>query len=264
MSIPPSPATITKELWDHVNRLIVGVTEYTGLTMEMRQVLKRIETLKNADPGQAFFLQAGVYQLTGDVDSMFEALRKARALVGPVEYAIHSIPPLLNTGFYTLAQNEARVASNPINGHFSAEINHAYVAGLFSTLSTYLDAADKLKLSIDECVRDKITQANAIAQHYELSEETIAGVLNEVGEVLRANRLIYFGEPSLTLWGFDKFEDVEPHISFDFQINRDVASIASLRDQLATRIATSDLGRYPDGVVVRFSAIHRARELAAA
>ena len=262
--MPPLAATTAKELWEQVNSLAVRVTEYTGLTMEMRQLLKRIEALKNADPGQACLLQASVYQFVGDIDETLDALRKARTMVGPVEFAKTSVTTYMNTGLFSLAQKEARISSNPINGEFSACIKHALMVGLFKTLSNYLDVADKLKLSVDDDMREQIAQANAIVEHYDLSEETIAALLDEVGEVFRANRMIYFAEPMLTIWGFDKFENVEPHISFDFFIDRDVNDVANLREQLATRIAESEAGCYPDGLVVRFSPVSRQRELVAA
>lgn len=262
--MPAFAATTAPELWEQVNRLAVSTTEYTGLTMEMRQLLRRIDALKNADAGQAFLLQATVFQLVGNLDEMLDALRKARALVGPLEFAKCSVATYLNAGLYSQAQKEARISSNPINGAFSASIKHALMSGLFKTLTNYLEVADKLKLDVDEATRDQIAQANAIAEHYDLSEEIIAALLNEVGEVFRANRMIYFGEPTLTIWGFDKFEDVEPHISFDYLIDRDASNVANMREQLATQIAESALGCYPDGLVVRFSPANRQRELAAA
>ena len=108
-----------------------------------------------------------------------------------------------------------------------------------------------MKLEVSEEIREKVAKAFAIVEHFEIDEQSIGSTLDLVGDVLRSNRLIYLGEPEVTTWGFNEHQDIEPHICFEFRIARGALQVGALRSELSAKIAESELGHFPAGIVVR-------------
>ena len=249
-----TPQTTANDLVEDVNRLIAGLTEFVPLSLEIRKLLKRIESLKSVRTGEAFLLLGQIQFALGDVAAMREAMRVAEQYCDPVLFGEGMVPTLVNFGFFSEAQRLAQVSANATTGKFLAFLPVALRTGIFSHLAEQMAIFEnKMQLDAGNDLHNQVAKAFAVASRYGLTDSAIGKTLDIVGDVYRSNKLPYAGDIGITTWGLNEFEDVEPHICFDFSFARSPTKVVDLCDEFVNRLVSSPLGRLPDGLVIRFS-----------
>jgi hypothetical protein len=249
--MPVEPLLDTKNIWDSINKMLAASTQLEPMTLEHRLLLKRILATRPIAPGHSFMQEGYVRQLVGEFDEMRDAFRKAQPYLSPREFMNWTGAAYTNAGFYSEALKNSEFVTDPTHGDFTRNFHIGMLLGRFQRLSAELETMDRMKLEVTPERRELIHKSTEVATQFGLTPEKVTTTLDLLGQVFRSHRLVCYGEPTVSAWVGDAEEDALPHLAFEFKVARPPEFLSQLRAELAQAIAHSELGCYPEGMVIR-------------
>lgn len=258
-----TPRTKGSNVLDRINAVLRETTHYLPREdWNVRQLLHLAEDLVQADPPTGHSAIAAVYQLTGDIDAVRHHSANAIKLAPgePIlsrNYATH----LANLGFFSEAQEEFVRIANPERGMMSATWPIGYRSGAFCTMARYLAKARTMELELNGIDVQTAEQAAELLARVDVTDASVAAVLDQVGQVMRDNKLFFVGEgPAVSVWNDP---GCSPFIEYVFQF--EVPSPDAQRLYLDFIDAmTKSVPAMPDVLSVLFRAWNREHERSAA
>jgi hypothetical protein len=248
------PQTLATEVGDAVNALIHESDRFRNWNdAEVRTVVRTIEKLQKVDAREAFVRFGAIAAICGNVDDVFAYYDKALRLPGEAETKHEFCASLGNAGLYSKAQEICSWLLDPKRGFFPKVWQRA--VGLGKVLEVWNRLSDAKRTYPDLSQVDFSTVENAVAimGAHGLSDQDIVSVLDLMGEIQRAHRIMFSGALVSILKVMRPPED-PPYLYFTIPLDAGVGEIHAMNRELA-RLVVERLpeGAFPQGMVASFA-----------
>jgi hypothetical protein len=259
------PQTVATETADALNALVSESDRFRNRNDAKVQTLVRtIEKLQKVDARAAFANLGFLAAICGNVDDVLEYFTKALRLPGEAETKHEFWVSLLNAGLYAKAQEVGSWLLDPKKGFFPKVWQRA--VGLGQVLEVWNRLSDAKKTYPDLSQIDFSTVESAVAMMgaHRLSDQDIGSVLDLMGEIQRAHRIMFSGELVSILRVMRPPED-PAYLYFTIPLDAGVDEIHAMNRELA-RLVVERIpeGAFPQGMVASFAKAHPVELLAAA
>lgn len=261
----PIPETLGRQTADAINALLAGSDRFRDWgAPEIQALLPVIAKLQKADARQAFILYGSLAAICGDIDKALEYYRKALQLPDQSETKHEFWVSLGNLGLYSKATEIGSWLLEPKRGFFPRVWQQAVSTGLVREAWKHLSEAEKLFPDLAKVDFSTLERAVQVMEKRQISDEDIVSVLNLMGEVQRAHRIMYSGALISNLRVMNPPED-PPYLYFAIPLDASVTEIQTMNREL-TNLLIERLakGAFPQGVVAAFAKAAPAELRAAA
>jgi hypothetical protein len=193
------PATIASEIGKKLGKLVFNSSEFRAADeFQIRRLSMDIDKLMKVDAADGHLLKSGVSQLIGNVDAMRYEIKCAEALSSSPAVQRVMTCNLINLGFFSEAQQAFRAAIDPRRGEFSVGLEIGFACGAFSTMAMTIEQAMRMNIEVPAEVQSRLGRIMLVLTKANITDETIGGMLDVAGAVMRQNRLFFHGlEPEI-------------------------------------------------------------------
>jgi hypothetical protein len=235
----PIAVTRGNALIADINRVLLQAPRHVSSDdFWFRRVLVEAEKLKATSRHEAHNVLAQLYGIAGDAEQAEHHINTAIHLRYDYAYICNKAVVLSNLGFFSKARAPFMQAVDPRHGLFTSRWNLGICLGCFHALARFDAQARQMNLENIEAVDSRlIGKAVRMLDDIQLSEETLAGALDVVGEMLRENKLFFVGSgPNVFVWDEDPLEHF---MSMVFKVRIPVADAIGLDEELGERLHRS-------------------------
>jgi hypothetical protein len=229
--------TIGDELIKEINLLIAEAKYIDEDSLHTKRLLHSAAQLMNADPSEANFIKAGIYQLCGNIERTENHIRIANNLPNQNSdlLRMNSAAALANLGLYTKAQG----FFCEVKEMFSNNLNNIVETGLGSLnilkLNELFIKANKMNLEFNHQTYQVISRAAEILSNSSISDKDLAQYADVFGSVLHDKRLMVKGDPIILIG--DNSNDWHPETVFIiFRVQTDFQNAAQMYKEGTKRL----------------------------
>jgi hypothetical protein len=248
------PQTLVTEAVDALNSLIKESDRFRDWNAPEIQILvRKLEKLQKVDAREAFVRLGALAAICGNVDDVFAYLNKALLLPGELETRPEFWVSLGNAALYGKAHAIGSWLLEPRRGFFpkiwQRAVNMGHVAEVWDRLSD----AKKTFPELSQVDFSIVESAAAVMRANGLSDQNIESVLDVMGEVQRAHRIMFAGQGGARLRVMCPPDD-PAYLYFAIPIDAGVEEIHGMNRELA-RLVVEELpdGVFPQGMVATFA-----------
>lgn len=259
------PQTLASEVSDAINALIHQSDRFRNWDdPEVQTLVRTVEKLQKVDAREAFVRFGSLAGICGNMVDMFEYYRKALLLPGEVETKAEFLASLANAGLYGKAQEISSWLLDPRRGFFPKVWRRAVSLGKVLEVWNRLPEAKKTYPDLSEVDFSIVENAVAVMEAHGLSDEDIGSVLDLMGEIQRAHRIMFSGVLVSILKVMRPPED-PPYLYVSIPLDVSVDEIHVMNREVA-RLVVERLpeGAFPQGIVAAFAKAYPTELRAAA
>ncbi len=247
------PQTIATETADAINALIRESDRFRDWNApEIQTLVRKIEKLQKVDARQSFVLLGSLAAICGNVDDMSENFNKALHLPSVPETTHEYWVALANAGVHGKAQEIGSWLLDPKRGFFPKVWQQAIGMGEVLEVWNRWSDAKKTYPDLSQVDFSTVENAAAIMGAHGLSDQDIASVLDLMGEIQRAHKIMFSGGLVSILKVVRPPED-PPYLYFTIPLDASVGEIHAMNRELA-RLVVERLskGAFPQGMTASF------------
>lgn len=259
------PQTLATEVGDALNALLRESDRFRNWNdAEVQAVVRTIEKLQKVDAREAFVRFGSLAAICGNVDDMFAYYDKALRLPGEAETKHEFWSSLGNAGLYSKAQEISSWLLDPKRGFFPKVWQRAVCLGKILEVWNHLPDAKRTYPDLSQVDFSTVENAVAVMGAHRLSDQDIGSLLDLVGEIQRAHRIMFSGTLASILRVMRPPED-PAYLYFTIPLDASVDEIHAMNRELA-RLVVERLpeGAFPQGMVASFAKAYPIELLAAA
>ena len=259
------PQTLAIEVGDAINRFINENDRFRNWNdPEVQTVVRMIEKLQKVDAREAFVRFGTLAAICGNVDEVFEYFDRALRLPGELETKHEFFVSLANTGLYSKAQEVGNWLLDPKRGFFPKVWQRAISLGKILEVWNRLPEARRTYPDLSQIDFSTVDNAVVVMSTHGLSDQDIGSVLDLLGEVQRAHRIMFSGTLASILRVMRPPED-PTYLYFTIPLEAGVDEIHAMNRALATLVVERlPEGVFPQGMVASFGKASLTKELLAA
>jgi len=248
------PKTLGGEVTDGINALLHETDKLRdGTAPEIQNLFERIRQLQKVDAQQAFLRFGALAAICGNVDDVFEYYRKALLLPGEPDTKHEFWVSMGNAGLYGKAQEIGTWLLDPRRGFFPKIWEQAVSIGQVLAVWNRLQEAKRTYPDLSGIDFSLVERAAAVMRERELSDEKIGAILNLMGEIQRAHRIMYAGRLASLLKVLRPPEE-PPYLYFAMPLDLGVSEIHAMNRELARLVVEkAPAGTFPQGMVASFT-----------
>jgi len=259
------PQTLATEAVDALNALIEESDRFRDWNApEIQTLVRTLEKLQKVDAREAFIRFGAIAAICGNVDGVFEYYKKALLLPGAPETKHEFWVSLANVGLYSKAQEIGSWLLEPKRGFFQKVWERAVAMGHVLDVWNRLSDAKKTYPDLSQVDFSTVENAAALMEARGLSDQDIVSVLDLMGEIQRAHRIMFSGR-LVSILRVMRPPDDPAYLYFAIPLEVSVSEIHAMNRELARLVVErlSD-GAFPQGMVASFTKAYRIELLAAA
>lgn len=259
------PQTLATEVGDAINTLISESDRFRNWNdAEVQAVVRTIEKLQKIDARVAFVNFGALAAICGNVDDIFAYYDKALRLPGEAETKHEFWASMANVGLYGKAQEIGSWLLDPRRGFFPRVWQRAVSLGNVLEVWNRLPDAKRTYPDLSQVDFSTVENAVAVMGTHGLSDQDIGSVLDLVGEIQRAHRIMFSGLLASILRVMRAPED-PAYLYFSIPLDAGVDEIHAMNRELA-RLVVERLpeGAFPQGMVASFAKAYPIELLTAA
>jgi hypothetical protein len=259
------PQTIATETADALNALIGESDRLRDWNAaEIQTLVRRLEKLQKVNAKEAFVLLGYLAAICGKIDDVFDYFNKALRLPGEPETKHEFWVSLSNAGLYSKAQEIGSWLLDPKRGFYPEDWQRAVSLGQVLEVWSRLSDAKKTYPDLSQVDFSTVESAAAIMGAHGLSDQHIVSVLDLMGEIQRAHRIMFSGK-LVSILKVMRPPDDPAYLYFTMPLDASVDEIHAMNRELA-RLVVERLpeGAFPPGIVASFAKAHPVELLAAA
>ena len=248
------PQTIATETADAINDLIRESDRFRDWNApEIQTLVRTIEKLQKVDARQCFVLLGSLAAICGNADDLSEYFNKALHLPGVPETKHEYWVALANAGMHGKAQEIGSWLLDPKQGFFQKIWQEAVSRGQVLEVWNRWSDAKKTYPDLSQVDFSTVENAVAIMEAHGLSDQGILSVLDLMGEIQRAHRIMFSGGLVSILKVMRPPED-PPYLYFTVPLDASVDEIHAMNRELA-RLVVEKLpeGAFPQGMTASFA-----------
>ncbi|HXM83635.1 MAG TPA: hypothetical protein VN929_17115 [Burkholderiales bacterium] len=248
------PQTLGGEVTADINALISESDRLRDWNApEIQVLLRRIEKLQKVDARDAFVRFGALAAICGNVDALFEYYRKALLLPGEAETKHEIWVSMGNAGLYSQAQEIGTWLLDPKRGFFPKIWEEAVSIGQVLAVWNRLQEAKRTYPDLSDVDFSLLERAAAVMRERKLTDENIGSILNLMGDIQRAHRIMFSGTLASILKVLRPPDD-PPYLYFAMPLDASVGEIHAMNRELA-RLVVEKLpeGAFPQGMVASFA-----------
>lgn len=248
------PQTIATEVSDAINALLVKSERFRDWNdAEIQALVPQIENLQKVDAREAFIRFGALAAICGNVDDVFAYYDKALRLPGEAETKHEFWTSMGNAGLYRKAQEIGSWLLDPKRGFFPKVWQQAIGMGKVLEVSNRWSDAKKTYPDLAGVDFSNVENAVAIMGTHGLRDQDIVSVLDLMGEIQRAHRIMYAGKLVSILRVMCPTDD-PPYLYFTIPLDTNVGEIHAMNRDLA-RLVVERLpeGAFPQGITASFA-----------
>lgn len=259
------PQNIGPETTEALNALIAASDKFRDWNSpEIQTLVHATGKLQKADARVAFICRGSLAAICGEVDLVEEYFRKALLLpdTNSTKYEYHIA--LANAGLYAKAHALGAWLLEPRRGFFPTMWERAISMGQIRAVCKHVADAQRMYPELLDTSFDVVEKADSVMKERGLTDEAIASVLDCMGVVQRAHRIMFHGQLVAALKIMRPPED-PPYLYLSMALDTDVTEVRRMNRELATAVIEQlPNGIFPPGVVAAFSRGHLTELKAAA
>ncbi|SRR6266536_225403 len=251
------PQTLADETVDALNALIDGSDRFRDWNaFEIQTLVRAIEKLRKVDAKQAFARLGALAAICGNVDGALEYYRKALLLPGEAETKHEFWVSLGNAGLYAKAREIGSWLLEPKRGFFSKVWQAAVSLGQLLEVWHCLPEAKKTYPDLSQIDFSVLEDAVGVMETHGLSDQAIVSVLDLMGEIQRAHRIMFSGK-LVTILKIMRPPEDPAYLYLTIPLDIGVEEIHAMnRDLAGLVVARLPEGTFPQGMVATFSRAH--------
>ena len=248
------PQTLANETVEALNALINESDRFRDWNAaEIQTLVRAIEKLQKVDARQAFVRLGSLAAICGNVDGVLEYHRKALLLPGAPETKHEFWLSLGNAGLYGKTQEIGSWLLDPKRGFFPKVWQSAVSLGQVLEVWDRLPDAKKTYPDLSQVDFSAVENAVAVMGAHGLSDKAIVSVLDLMGEIQRAHRIMFSGELVSILRVMRPPED-PAYLYFAIPLDASVDEIHAMNRELAKLVVERlPEGAFPQGMVAAFA-----------
>jgi hypothetical protein len=259
------PQTLASETVEALNALINESDRFRDWNAsEIQTLVRAIEKLQKVDAREAFVRLGALAAICGNVEGVLEYFRKALLLPGAPATKHEFWASLVNAGLYGKAQEIGSWLLDPKRGFFPKVWQLAVSSGQVLDVWNRLPDAKKTYPDLSQIDFSAIENAVAVMGTNGLSDQDIVSVLDLLGEIQRAHRIMFSGRLVSILKVIRPPED-PAYLYLTMPLDASVDEIHAMNRELA-RLVVERLpeGAFPQGMVAAFAKAYLTELRAAA
>jgi len=248
------PQTLATEVGDALNALIKESDRFRNWDdAKVQTVFRAIEKLQKVEAREAFVRFGALAAICGNVDDMVAYYHKALLLPGEVGTKHEFWVSLANAGLYSKAQEIGSWLLDPRRGFFPKVWQQAVSLGKVLEVWNRLSDARRTYPDLSQVDFSTVENAVAVMGAHGLSDQDIGSVLDLMGEIQRAHRIMFSGGLVSILRVMRPPED-PAYLYFAMPLDASVDEIHAMNRELA-RLVVERLpeGAFPQGMVAAFA-----------
>jgi hypothetical protein len=224
--------------------------EYLRLERELRKLIK-------SDAVSAYWMLGALSGYAGDIDAMHSNYRNARRLApGDSCARINYLITTVNLGFFSEAVKDLAFFEKPEHGELEKAITLNIECARFRTALRLIKKWNEVHQDNPwkDSSAELVGAAAEIVENAKIEEAAFLPILDTIGTVLRAHKLVFLQEPDLRILD----EEGTRSISFRFLVNAPARAAAEMESEIVDKMF--DLGVSLHESTIRFGLI-AAQEL---
>jgi len=259
------PQTLATETVEALNALIRESDRFRDWNAgEIQALVRALEKLQKVDAREAFVRLGAIAAICGNVDDVFDYFNKALRLPGELETKHEFWVSLGNAGLYSKAHEIGSWLLDPRRGFFQKVWQRAVNMGHVLEVWDRLSGAKKTYPDLSEVDFSTVENAVALMRANGLSDQNIVSVLDVMGEIQRAHRIMFAGELCAILRVMRPPDD-PAYLYFAMPLEASVDEIHAMNRELAKLVVERlPEGAFPQGLVASFAKAYPIELLAAA
>lgn len=259
------PKTLSDEVVGAINALIHGSDRFRDWSStEVQSLRPEIKRLQKVDARDAFVRFGALAAICGEVDLMHENFGKALQLPGELATKHEYWVSVVNAALYKEAKEIGTWLLDPKRGFFQEIWRKAVCLGQVREVWNRLEEAKRTFPELSDVDFSGLKQAASVMEQRRLTDNDIISVLDLMGEVQRAHRIMFSGIWVSNLRVIRPPEE-PPYLYFTIPLAADVSEIHAMNRELI-RLILEKLpdGAFPGGMVSCFAKAHAVELRAAA
>ena len=222
---------------------------------QIRALVRELEKLQKVDAKAAFVLFGSLAAICGKVDDVFDSFRKALRLPGEPDAEHEFWTSLGNIGLHSKSSEYGSSLLEPKRGFFPTIWRKAVSRGQLREVWNRLPEAMKTYPDLSKEDFSTLERSIAVMEEHDLSDEDIISVLDLMGEIQRAQGIMFSGRLVSTLQVVRPPDDA-PYLYLTIQLDASVSEIHAMNRELARLVVEKCRdGAFPQGVVASFTKV---------
>ena len=248
------PQTLGSATCDAINALIFASDRFRNWNdAEVQSIVADIEKLRSVDAREAFVRRGSLAAICGNVDDLAESFRKALLLQNQTDTKHEYWLSLANAGLYGKCQELGTWLLDQKRGFFPKIWSLALSMGQIHDVWNRLIDAKKTYPELSQADFSVVENAVSVMNEHQLTDQDIVSVLDLMGEIQRAHKIMFSGELVATLKVMRPPEE-EPYLYFSILLDASVGGVHRMNRELVKLVVEKLAGGiFPQGMVASFS-----------